>query len=183
MKFLTSLLILACMIPGLAFGFANGQVQQTNYGPTLTRLIEASTFNGEHVLRYIKGFWDTSVNSGFTTGTVNLTTNARGYPNPIIQLPANAAITQSYFYVKTQALGQKSGVSTFSVTCGNATLFTSADISGKQTGTYFAGNQTGTAATMSDVGTSPCTPQVVIGGTAYGTSGQIDVYIDFTTHD
>jgi hypothetical protein len=179
MKLLLGLLFTFFTIQALAY--TNGQVQNAPWNQPLRDIIEQSTTNGEHVNRFMHSFYDVTLQGGTTVGTYNLNTNVKGHP--LQQIPAKSVIKQVYFYVAKNFLGVATSGTTFTVSCGNATLFSASDISTKPVGAIFAGNQTGTAATMSDVGTSPCTPTVTIGTQGYTTQGQADVYIDFVTHN
>jgi hypothetical protein len=169
----------ALLIPMGAWAYNSGQAQNVNYGPTLGELIEYGQHNGEHVHRFIHSFYDVTVNGGTTVGTYNLTMNRRG--GPLLQIPANSLIKQTYLYVKTQFTGI-GGSTTFALACGNATLLSATNLGTSLAGAVVAGNQTGTAANMSDVGTSSCTPTATIANQGYAT-GQVDIYIDFVSHN
>lgn len=94
-----------------------------------------------------------------------------------VDLPANALIQRSWFYVVTQFTDGGSG--TVALHCEDANnIFTAADITGNADGSFVSGNQTGEASTMTGAIASACDVTATV-ATATQTAGKLIVFIEY----
>lgn len=121
--------------------------------------------------RVIKGDLDCGA-SDCSAGTVDLG----------VDLPANAIITRTWFYVKTQFVDSGSG--TVAVHCEDANnLFSAADITGYSDGTIVSGAITGSSPGTYIAGIAAACDVTATIATAEQTAGVLDFFIEYVVHD
>ena len=98
-----------------------------------------------------------------------------------VQLPANALLTQSYYYSVVQPVSAGSG--TIALSCEDANnILTAANLTSKTVGSISAGNQTGVASTMTAGISSACNITATVASSDY-TAGKLDVYVEYVVHE
>ncbi len=129
--------------------------------------ILAQTADGLHLKRVARAVLDCGASS-CVVGTVSMA----------IALPADALITQAYFYTVTQFVDAGSG--TVALHCEDAdNIFAAADITGIAVGAVTSGAPIGTAATMAAGIASACTITATI-ATIEQTAGVLVLFVEYT---
>jgi len=133
-------------------------------------MIVVQTADGKNLKRVIRANLDCGVSS-CVVGTVSM----------VETLPANAIITQAYFFTEVQFVD--GGAGTVALHCEDAgNIFAAADITGIAVDAVTSGVPIGTAGTMAAGIAAGCTITATI-ATAEQTAGVLTLFVEYVVHD
>ncbi len=138
-------------------------------GIASTKIAAQTITNG---VGYVERIAVISYDPSATAGLRTVAPHASGFI-----IPANAIITQSWFFIKT-AITSTSNDGTIAISCNSANdIFSAADIDGSSAGTITPGVEIGTAGSMLKV-TTACDVTFTVAVHALLT-GRIDLYVRY----